>query len=116
MPTGFAVFVQYSIGTIYFAFTLQEWAEDDVESDNWHEDTYEWRQKDQKKKQKPFDPKNPDAFLAQAMSGSGMQMLFVTLKEEFHQHKDQTAELAVKWQSETGCPSFPFFWSFFGAC
>jgi len=75
----------------------QEWAKDDVESDNWHEDTYEWRQKDKKKAQKPFDPSNPNAFLAQAMNGEGMQMMFVTLKDNTHKHKSETAELAVRW-------------------
>ena len=69
----------------------------DVDDENWHEDTYAWRQKDRKKHVQPFDPNNPDAFVAQSFGASGMQMVFVTLYSTTHKNKKETEDLALRW-------------------
>lgn len=78
----------------------QEWAEEDLEDDDWHEDTYSWREKDRKKHTKVFDPNDPEEFLSQALAGSGMQMIFVTLFPDTHVDKKQTEALGTTWASE----------------
>jgi hypothetical protein len=82
------------------ARAAQEWKDDDLEDEDWHEDTYDWREKDRARKAKPFDPSNPDAFLAQAMAGSGMQMMFATLYPGTHEAKQQTDKLGAEWACE----------------
>lgn len=83
----------------------QEWKEDDLEDDDWHEDSYTWREKDRARNVKPFDPNDPDAFLSQAMAGSGMQMMFATLYPGTHTVKTQTEKLGAEWASK----SFPLW-------
>lgn len=53
----------------------QEW-DAEGESEDWHEDTYEWREKLRAKKPSAaFDPKNPGDFLKNAQrSQGGMQV------------------------------------------
>lgn len=53
---------------------LQDWA--DEESEDWHEDTYEWKKKleEKKKANVQFDPQNPAAFMEQAQNPGGMQV------------------------------------------
>jgi thiol-disulfide isomerase/thioredoxin len=85
----------------WFKVLAQNWKSDDVDDDDWHEDTFEWREKDRNAKpQAQFDPNNPQAFLSQAMSGSGMQMMFVQLYRGLHVSKKETEELGVMWTSE----------------
>lgn len=49
-----------------------------MEDDDWHEDTYEWREKEQAKKQANvrFDPNDPSSMtsFAESQGASGMQV------------------------------------------
>ena len=51
-------------GTHSTGWWVQEWA-DGKESEDWHEDTYEWKEKlaKQKRPNVEFDPKNPGDFM-----------------------------------------------------
>lgn len=52
----------------------QEWKEGDDEDEEWHEDTFEWKEKERGKAPKGFDPNDPNQLLQQAMSNQGMQV------------------------------------------
>lgn len=74
----------------------KEWMDED-EDDDWHEDTYEWRQQMRAKKQKPFDPTKGGMPPLGMMGNSGSltQMAFAKLTTA---DKEKTQELAGKWQ------------------
>ena len=61
---------------------------DEPEDEDWHEDTYEWKEKMNEKLSKPFDPsmmpkKGEEVLDMQAMMGNvgGMKMTFITLRK-----------------------------------
>lgn len=76
----------------------QEWEADEAdETDEWHEDTYEWKEK--KKENFKFDPKDPTASL-NSYAPSGMQMVFCKLKKaHWGKTKKESEELAARWSA-----------------
>jgi hypothetical protein len=78
---------------------VQEWAADDFEDDDWHEDTIEWREKE--KKNTKIDPNDISSIMKAAEGGGGgMQMCFISLKPGLT--ADDAKALGAKWQ---GVPS-----------
>lgn len=73
----------------------KEWAEDDVETDDWHEDSFEWREK--QRKEVKFDPSDISSVMKAAGGAGGMQMCFASLIEGLT--KDDSKELAARWQA-----------------
>lgn len=73
---------------------LQEWEDDDIEDEDWHEDTYEWKKK--KKANVEFDPTDPSTFMKASATGGGMQMCFCTLHPGYT--KEETENFAKVWQ------------------
>lgn len=75
--------------------SLQEWnADEPEETDEWHEDTYEWKEKQKKGFQ--FDPDNPTESLKNYQP-SGMQMVFCKLKKAYWKSKKESEELSGRW-------------------
>ncbi len=66
----------------------------DLDDEEWHEDTEDWKQKE--RKHVKLDPSDISSILKQAEGGLGMQMCFVFMKEGFTAEKVKT--LATQWQ------------------
>ena len=56
----------------------QSWGEDDEEDEDWHEDNFEWREKEEEKRkaQVQFDPSDPSTFqnFQASQAATGMQV------------------------------------------
>uniref|UniRef100_A0A7S1GAY4 Uncharacterized protein n=1 Tax=Bicosoecida sp. CB-2014 TaxID=1486930 RepID=A0A7S1GAY4_9STRA len=75
----------------------EEWDEDEPEeTDDWHEDSFEWKEK--KKKNFQFDPENPTESLKNYQP-SGMQMVFCKLKKAYWKSKKDSEELSGRWSA-----------------
>lgn len=73
-----------------------EWDADDEEDEDWHEDTFEWKEK--MKKPFHFDPDNPTESLRNYQP-SGMQMCFCKLKNNYTFTKKEVEELGARWSA-----------------
>lgn len=86
---------------IDFKALEENWSEDDEEDEEWHEDNFEWKEKERQERQAnfKFDPKDPSSVsqLMANQNGGSMQMAFAKLKNA--ESKKETEELAGKWQA-----------------
>lgn len=86
----------------------KEWQ--DPESDEWHEDTYEWKRKEAQKRAKPLDLASltaggglgagaKDMLLQHEANSGNMQMAFITLRSGVASNDREIGEIAGKWQA-----------------
>lgn len=85
----------------------EEWKDED-EDDDWHEDTFEWKQKMAKKKAGPGIDLNmlqkgganiQEKVLEQEASSGNMQMAFATLKKGVAATQREAEEVGKRWQA-----------------
>merc|ERR1711988_1265308 len=80
------------------------WA--DEEDEDWHEDTWEWKDKMRQEKTSSMPMPGDEGFDAQKFMSmhqeqqqQGMQMSFVAIKPENNDRKDKANELAERWST-----------------
>eukprot|EP01029_Cantina_marsupialis_P028453 TRINITY_DN776195_c0_g1_i1.p1 TRINITY_DN776195_c0_g1~~TRINITY_DN776195_c0_g1_i1.p1 ORF type:complete len:194 (+),score=59.84 TRINITY_DN776195_c0_g1_i1:54-635(+) len=78
----------------------KQWGMDDEDSEDWHEDTIEWIEKEEARKQVEVDWSNPEEVKLAATKGTDEpQMLFIDIRPEFSDSLKIAHDWAMKWQA-----------------